>query len=143
MDNINNNINESRKLIKGEYYDVEICEILSKSFLSYANFLILNRCLCDYRDGLKTVQRRIIWSMYEINKGIDKKGYKKCARIVGEVIGKYHPHGDKSVYDALVRLAQKHHNNNLLIKGYGNFGSVEYNAAAMRYTEAKISSFLL
>ncbi|SPJ11435.1 DNA gyrase subunit A [Plasmodium sp. DRC-Itaito] len=141
LDNINNNINESRKLIKGEYYDVEICEILSKSFLSYANFLILNRCLCDYRDGLKTVQRRIIWSMYEINKGIDKKGYKKCARIVGEVIGKYHPHGDKSVYDALVRLAQKHHNNNLLIKGYGNFGSVEYNAAAMRYTEAKISSF--
>ncbi|GAW83609.1 DNA gyrase subunit A [Plasmodium gonderi] len=134
-------VEESVKRIKGEYYDVEICELLSKSFLSYANFLILNRCLCDYRDGLKTVQRRIIWSMYEINKGIDKRSYKKCARIVGEVIGKYHPHGDKSVYDALVRLAQKHHNNNLLINGYGNFGSVEYNAAAMRYTEARISNF--
>ncbi|SBS89733.1 DNA gyrase subunit A, putative (GyrA), partial [Plasmodium ovale curtisi] len=133
--------NQNKKLIKGEYYDVEICELLSKSFLSYANFLILNRCLCDYRDGLKTVQRRIIWSMYEINKGSDKKSYKKCARIVGEVIGKYHPHGDKSVYDALVRLAQKHHNNNVLINGYGNFGSVEYNAAAMRYTEARISDF--
>ncbi|CXJ22121.1 DNA gyrase subunit A, putative [Plasmodium berghei] len=133
--------NQNKKLIKGEYYDVEICELLSKSFLSYANFLILNRCLCDYRDGLKTVQRRIIWSMYEINKGYDKKSYKKCARIVGEVIGKYHPHGDKSVYDALIRLAQKHHNNNLLINGYGNFGSVEYNAAAMRYTEARISDF--
>ncbi|SBS88536.1 DNA GyrAse a-subunit [Plasmodium ovale curtisi] len=134
-------VTESVRLIKGEYYDMEICELLSKSFLSYANFLILNRCLCDYRDGLKTVQRRIIWSMYEINKGLDKKSYKKCARIVGEVIGKYHPHGDKSVYDALVRLAQKHHNNNLLINGYGNFGSVEYNPAAMRYTEARISNF--
>ncbi|SBT82563.1 DNA gyrase subunit A, putative [Plasmodium ovale] len=134
-------VTESVRLIKGEYYDMEICELLSKSFLSYANFLILNRCLCDYRDGLKTVQRRIIWSMYEINKGVDKKSYKKCARIVGEVIGKYHPHGDKSVYDALVRLAQKHHNNNLLINGYGNFGSVEYNPAAMRYTEARISNF--
>ncbi|GAB69062.1 DNA GyrAse a-subunit [Plasmodium cynomolgi strain B] len=138
---ISDPVDESIKRIKGEYYDVEICELLSKSFLSYANFLILNRCLCDYRDGLKTVQRRIIWSMYEINKGAEKGSYKKCARIVGEVIGKYHPHGDKSVYDALVRLAQKHHNSNLLINGYGNFGSVEYNAAAMRYTEAKISNF--
>ncbi|EUD69085.1 DNA gyrase subunit A [Plasmodium inui San Antonio 1] len=138
---ISDPVEESIKRIKGEYYDVEICELLSKSFLSYANFLILNRCLCDYRDGLKTVQRRIIWSMYEINKGAEKGSYKKCARIVGEVIGKYHPHGDKSVYDALVRLAQKHHNSNLLINGYGNFGSVEYNAAAMRYTEAKVSNF--
>ncbi|VUZ98938.1 DNA gyrase subunit A, putative [Plasmodium vivax] len=138
---ISNHVGESIKRIKGEYYDVEICELLSKNFLSYANFLILNRCLCDYRDGLKTVQRRIIWSMYEINKGAEKRSYKKCARIVGEVIGKYHPHGDKSVYDALVRLAQRHHNSNVLINGYGNFGSVEYNAAAMRYTEAKISNF--
>ncbi|KJP88003.1 hypothetical protein AK88_02278 [Plasmodium fragile] len=141
MKGIKDQVDESIKRIKGEYYDVEICELLSKNFLSYANFLILNRCLCDYRDGLKTVQRRIIWSMYEINKGAEKSSYKKCARIVGEVIGKYHPHGDKSVYDALVRLAQRHHNSNLLINGYGNFGSVEYNAAAMRYTEAKVSNF--
>lgn len=136
-----NIIKGSEQLLKGEHTDKEFCDILSQSFLSYANFLILNRCLCDYRDGLKKVQRRIIWSMLEINKGNKTGVYKKCARIVGEVIGKYHPHGDKSVYDALVRLAQKHHNNNLLIKGYGNFGTVEFNAAAMRYTEAKLSDF--
>lgn len=136
-----NVIKGSEQLLKGEHTDKEFCDILSQSFLSYANFLILNRCLCDYRDGLKKVQRRIIWSMLEINKGNKTGVYKKCARIVGEVIGKYHPHGDKSVYDALVRLAQKHHNNNLLIKGYGNFGTVEFNAAAMRYTEAKLSDF--
>ena len=118
---------------------VEATDELKKSFISYAMAVNVSRAIPDVRDGLKPVHRRILFSMGELGNYSDKP-YKKCARIVGEVMGKYHPHGDRSVYDALVRLAQDFSIRYPLIDGHGNFGSVDGDSpAAMRYTEARLS----
>lgn len=112
---------------------------MKKSFISYAMAVIINRALPDVRDGLKPVHRRIMYAMDEL--GLQpEKPFRKCARIVGDVLGKFHPHGDSSVYDALVRLAQDFNTRYPLVEGHGNFGSIDGDsAAAMRYTEAKMS----
>ena len=122
---------------------VDIRHEMKNSYISYAMSVIVGRALPDVRDGLKPVHRRILYSMHEL--GITpEKGYRKCARIVGDVLGKYHPHGDSSVYDALVRLAQDFSIRYTLVDGHGNFGSVDGDgAAAMRYTEAKMSKITL
>ena len=107
--------------------------------LTYAMSVIASRALPDVRDGLKPVQRRILYSMIELNNGPDKP-HRKCARIVGDTMGKYHPHGDSSIYEALVKLAQDFNTRYPLVDGHGNFGSVDGDgAAAMRYTEARLS----
>ncbi len=119
--------------------DIKVKEELEKSFIAYAMAVNVSRAIPDVRDGLKPVHRRILYAMGELNLFNDKS-YKKCARIVGDVIGKYHPHGDTAVYDALVRLAQDFTINAPLVDGHGNFGSVDGDPpAAMRYTEAKLS----
>ncbi len=119
--------------------DVEVEEELKKSFIAYAMAVNVSRAIPDVRDGLKPVHRRILYSMHELGLYSDK-AFRKCARIVGDCLGKYHPHGDSSVYDALVRLAQDFSINFPLIEGHGNFGSVNGDpAAAMRYTEARLS----
>ncbi|MCM8711918.1 DNA gyrase subunit A [Clostridium sp. SYSU_GA19001] len=116
---------------------------MKKCYIDYAMSVIVGRALPDVRDGLKPVHRRILYSMYELGLTPDK-GYRKCARIVGDVLGKYHPHGDTAVYDALVRMAQDFSIRYTLIDGHGNFGSVDGDgAAAMRYTEAKMSKITL
>tara|TARA_B100000073_G_C23744457_1_gene574713 strand:+ start:3750 stop:6308 length:2559 start_codon:yes stop_codon:yes gene_type:complete len=121
--------------------DLNIIESAQKFFLNYAMSVITDRALPDIRDGLKPVHRRILWSQYEL-KNTHNAVYKKSARIVGDVIGKYHPHGDSSVYDALVRMAQDFSMRMELVDGQGNFGSVDGdNAAAMRYTEARMTPF--
>ena len=121
--------------------DLNIVESAQKFFLNYAMSVITDRALPDIRDGLKPVHRRILWSQYEL-KNTHNAIYKKSARIVGDVIGKYHPHGDSSVYDALVRMAQDFSMRVELVDGQGNFGSVDGDsAAAMRYTEARMSPF--
>ena len=119
---------------------------MSSSYLSYAMSVIVSRALPDIRDGLKPVHRRILFAMYK--GGYDwSKQFRKSARIVGDVIGKYHPHGDQSVYDALVRMVQNFSMSLPLVDGQGNFGSVDGDpAAAMRYTEtrlSKVSQFLI
>lgn len=120
-------------------HKIEVEDELKKSFISYAMAVNVSRAIPDVRDGLKPVHRRILYSMGELNNFNDKP-YKKCARIVGEVMGKYHPHGDSSVYDALVRLAQDFSINEPLVDGHGNFGSVDGDPpAAQRYTEARLS----
>ena len=119
--------------------DVEVEDELKKSFIAYAMAVNVSRAIPDVRDGLKPVHRRILYSMHELGLYSDK-AFRKCARIVGDCLGKYHPHGDSSVYDALVRLAQDFSINFPLIEGHGNFGSVDGDpAAAMRYTEARLS----
>lgn len=119
--------------------DVDIDKEMRKSFLEYSMSVIVSRALPDVRDGMKPVHRRIIYTMNESNNTYDK-AYRKCAYTVGEVLGKYHPHGDASVYDALVRLAQKFSLRYPLIDGHGNFGSIDGDpAAAYRYTEARMS----
>lgn len=119
--------------------DVEVDEELKKSFIAYAMAVNVSRAIPDVRDGLKPVHRRILYSMHELGLYSDK-AFRKCARIVGDCLGKYHPHGDSSVYDALVRLAQDFSINFPLVEGHGNFGSVDGDpAAAMRYTEARLS----
>ena len=119
--------------------DVEVDEELKRSFIAYAMAVNKSRAIPDVRDGLKPVHRRILFSMHEMGLYNDKS-YRKCARIVGDTLGKYHPHGDSSVYDALVRLAQDFTINFPLVDGHGNFGSVDGDpAAAMRYTEARLS----
>ena len=111
---------------------------MKKSFISYAMAVIINRALPDVRDGLKPVHRRILYSMVEQGITPDKP-HKKCARIVGDVLGKYHPHGDTAIYESLVRMAQDFSTRYLLVDGHGNFGSVDGDgAAAMRYTEARL-----
>ncbi len=118
---------------------LDIEEEMKKSFISYAMAVIINRALPDVRDGLKPVHRRILYSMDEQGFTPDKP-FHKSARIVGDVLGKYHPHGDSSVYDAMVRLAQDFNTRYMLVEGQGNFGSVDGDsAAAMRYTEARLS----
>ena len=119
---------------------------MSSSYLSYAMSVIVSRALPDVRDGLKPVHRRILYAMYK--GGFDwSKQFRKSARVVGDVIGKYHPHGDQAVYDALVRMVQDFSMSLPLIDGQGNFGSVDGDpAAAMRYTEnklAKVAQFLI
>ena len=133
-------------LSKNNYRPIVIYDEMSSSYLSYAMSVIISRALPDVRDGLKPVHRRIIYAMYK--GGFDwSKQYRKSARVVGDVIGKYHPHGDQAVYDALVRLTQDFSMSLPLIDGQGNFGSIDGDpAAAMRYTEtklAKISQFLI
>ncbi|MEM1893976.1 MAG: DNA gyrase subunit A, partial [Candidatus Anstonellales archaeon] len=112
---------------------------LKSSYLTYALSVITGRAIPDVRDGLKPVQRRILYSMYELGL-MHNKPFKKSARIVGETLGKYHPHGDAPIYEALVRLAQPFSMNHPLIEGQGNFGSIDGDPpAAMRYTEARLS----
>ncbi len=119
--------------------DVNIEKEMQKSFIDYAMSVIVSRALPDVRDGLKPVHRRILYSMYELGMTPDKP-FRKSARIVGDVLGKYHPHGDSSVYDAMVRMAQDFSTRYMLVEGHGNFGSIDGDsAAAMRYTEAKMS----
>ncbi|GAA0178237.1 DNA gyrase subunit A [Clostridium sediminicola] len=122
----------------GNILPIDISREMKKSYIDYAMSVIVGRALPDVRDGLKPVHRRILYSMYELGLS-PEKGYRKCARIVGDVLGKYHPHGDTAVYDALVRLAQDFSTRYTLVNGHGNFGSVDGDsAAAMRYTEAKM-----
>ncbi len=120
-------------------HDVDLKKTMETSYIDYAMSVIAARALPDVRDGLKPVQRRILYSMIELNNGPDKP-HRKCARIVGDTMGKYHPHGDSSIYDALVKLAQDFNTRYPLVDGHGNFGSVDGDgAAAMRYTEARLS----
>ena len=122
----------------GKVLHIDIRQEMKKSYIDYAMSVIVSRALPDVRDGLKPVHRRILYSMHELGL-TPEKGYRKCARIVGDVLGKYHPHGDTSVYDALVRMAQDFSIRYTLVDGHGNFGSVDGDsAAAMRYTEAKM-----
>ena len=122
---------------------LEIAEEMKKSYMDYAMSVIAGRALPDVRDGLKPVHRRILYSMSELNLTPDKP-YRKSARIVGDVLGKYHPHGDTAVYYAMVRMAQDFSTRGLLVDGHGNFGSVDGDSpAAMRYTEAKMSKLAL
>ena len=119
---------------------IQFTQALEERYLAYALSTITHRALPDVRDGLKPVHRRLLYAMSQLRLG-SGTGFKKSARIVGDVIGKYHPHGDQSVYDALVRLAQEFSTRYLLINGQGNFGNIDGdNAAAMRYTEAKLTS---
>ncbi|MBO5530484.1 MAG: DNA gyrase subunit A, partial [Bacilli bacterium] len=120
-----------------------IVKEIETSFLEYSMSVIVARALPDLRDGLKPVHRRILWSMYESGYTPDKP-HKKSARIVGDVMGKYHPHGDSSIYEAMVHMAQDFSYRNCLVDGHGNFGNIEgYGAAAMRYTEARLSKISL
>ena len=122
----------------GKIVPVNIRDEMKKCYIDYAMSVIVGRALPDVRDGLKPVHRRILYAMNELGMTPDKP-FKKCARIVGEVLGKYHPHGDSSVYEALVRLAQDFNTRYLVVDGHGNFGSVDGDgAAAMRYTEARM-----
>ena len=119
--------------------EVDLKETMEQSYIDYAMSVITSRALPDVRDGLKPVQRRILYAMIELNNGPDKP-HRKCARIVGDTMGKYHPHGDSSIYGALVNLAQEWSTRYPLVDGHGNFGSVDGDgAAAMRYTEARLS----
>ncbi len=128
---------------KDKIQENNIIEEIEKSFLDYSMSVIVSRALPDLRDGLKPVHRRILWSMYESGYTPDKP-HKKSARIVGDVIGKYHPHGDTSIYDAMVRMAQDFSYRNVLVDGHGNFGNVRGDAAAAyRYTEARLSKISL
>ena len=137
MEENNNDLKD--KLSKSKVIEVKVKDELEKSFIAYAMAVNVSRAIPDVRDGLKPVHRRILFSMGELNVFNDKP-YKKCARIVGDVMGKYHPHGDSAIYDALVRLAQDFTINAPLIDGHGNFGSVDGDSpAAMRYTEARLS----
>ena len=119
--------------------EVDMQKTMKDYYIDYAMSVIASRALPDVRDGLKPVQRRILYSMVELNNGPDKP-HRKCARIVGDTMGKYHPHGDSSIYEALVKLAQDFNTRYPLVDGHGNFGSVDGDgAAAMRYTEARLS----
>ncbi len=120
-------------------HEVDLKKTMENSYIEYAMSVIASRALPDVRDGLKPVQRRVLYSMIELNNGPDKP-HRKCARIVGDTMGKYHPHGDSSIYGALVNMAQEWSTRYPLVDGHGNFGSVDGDgAAAMRYTEARLS----
>ena len=122
----------------GQIIRTEYSEIMQKSYIDYAMSVIVSRALPDVRDGLKPVQRRTLYDMYELGIRYDRP-YRKCARIVGDTMGKYHPHGDSSIYEALVVMAQDFKKGQVLVDGHGNFGSIEGDgAAAMRYTEARL-----
>ena len=148
MDNENNNAIEEDKF-KGEFHEKDshrvndIVSEISDSFLDYSMSVITSRAIPDLRDGLKPVHRRILWSMYEEGNTPDKP-HKKSATTVGYVMGHYHPHGDSSIYDAMVRLAQDFNQRYMLVDGHGNFGNIEGDgAAAYRYTEARLSKISL
>ena len=129
-------MNSESQIIRTEYSD-----LMKKSYIDYAMSVIIARALPDVRDGLKPVQRRTLYDMYELGIRYDKP-YRKCARIVGDTMGKYHPHGDSSIYEALVVMAQDLRKGQILVDGHGNFGSIEGDgAAAMRYTEARLTKF--
>ncbi len=122
-----------------QIHEVDLKKTMETSYIDYAMSVIASRALPDVRDGLKPVQRRVLFSMIELNNGPDKP-HRKCARIVGDTMGKYHPHGDSSIYGALVNMAQEWSTRYPLVDGHGNFGSVDGDgAAAMRYTEARLS----
>jgi DNA gyrase subunit A len=122
-----------------ETLPISLEEEMRRSYLDYAMSVIVGRALPDARDGLKPVHRRVLFAMHELNNDWNR-AYKKSARIVGDVIGKYHPHGDQSVYDTIVRMAQDFSMRHMLVDGQGNFGSVDGdNAAAMRYTEIRLA----
>ena len=130
--------NQRDKLI-----DINLKDEMKTSYLDYAMSVIVSRALPDVRDGLKPVHRRILYAMDELNMPPDKP-HRKSARVVGDVLGKYHPHGDSSVYGAMVRLAQDFNTRYLLVDGHGNFGSVDGDsAAAMRYTEARLTKIAM
>ena len=125
---------EESQIIRTEYSD-----LMKKSYIDYAMSVIISRAIPDVRDGLKPVQRRTLYDMHELGIKYDKP-YRKCARIVGDTMGKYHPHGDSSIYEALVVMAQDFKKGMILVDGHGNFGSIEGDgAAAMRYTEARLA----
>ena len=129
-------MNSESQIIRTEYSD-----LMKRSYINYAMSVIISRALPDVRDGLKPVQRRTLYDMYELGIRYDKP-YRKCARIVGDTMGKYHPHGDSSIYEALVVMAQDFKKGQILVDGHGNFGSIEGDgAAAMRYTEARLTKF--
>ena len=129
-------MNSEPQIIRTEY-----SELMKKSYIDYAMSVIISRALPDVRDGLKPVQRRTLYDMYELGIRYDRP-YRKCARIVGDTMGKYHPHGDSSIYEALVVMAQDFKKGMVLVDGHGNFGSIEGDgAAAMRYTEARLTKF--
>ena len=122
-----------------ETLPISLEDEMRRSYLDYAMSVIVGRALPDVRDGLKPVHRRVLFAMHELSNDYNKP-YKKSARIVGDVIGKYHPHGDTAVYDTIVRMAQDFSLRYMLVDGQGNFGSVDGdNAAAMRYTEIRMS----
>ena len=129
-------MNSESQIIRTEYSD-----LMKKSYIDYAMSVIIARALPDVRDGLKPVQRRTLYDMYELGIRYDRP-YRKCARIVGDTMGKYHPHGDSSIYEALVVMAQDFKKGQVLVDGHGNFGSIEGDgAAAMRYTETRLTKF--
>lgn len=145
MANIRDDVNNEyiQHIANSTVKDVEINGELKKSFIAYAMAVNVSRAIPDVRDGLKPVHRRILYAMSELGLTPDKP-YRKCAMVVGEVLGKYHPHGDSSVYDAMVRLAQDFSIRCPLIDGHGNFGSIDGDpAAAYRYTEARLSKIAL
>ena len=130
---------DDRSNIFDKVHDIDLKKTMEQSYIDYAMSVISSRALPDVRDGLKPVQRRILYAMIELNNGPDKP-HRKCARIVGDTMGKYHPHGDSSIYGALVNMAQDWSFRYTLVDGHGNFGSVDGDgAAAMRYTEARLS----
>ena len=134
---------KEEKTIVEKIFDYSLEEIMETGFGRYSKEIIQERALPDVRDGLKPVHRRILYSMYSLSLYPDKP-YRKSAKIVGDVLANFHPHGDSSVYDALVRMAQDFSMRNPLINGHGNFGSIDGDsAAAMRYTEAKMSKITL
>lgn len=129
--------------LRSQVKEIDISTEMRTSFLDYAMSIIVSRALPDVRDGLKPVHRRILFAMSELGMSPDKP-YKKSARIVGEVIGKYHPHGDSAVYETMVRMAQDFSLRYMLVDGHGNFGSIDGDmAAAMRYTEARLSKIAM
>jgi DNA gyrase subunit A len=133
--------NEENELTQGggQIFDINIEEHMKTAYINYSMSVIVSRALPDVRDGLKPVHRRVLFGMYELGL-YSNRPTKKSARIVGEVLGKYHPHGDSSVYDAMVRLAQPWSMRYPLVEGQGNFGSIDGDSpAAMRYTEARLS----
>src|SRR3989344_1306166 len=124
----------------GQIVSIEITDEMQRSYLDYAMSVIVSRALPDVRDGLKPVHRRILFAMHELGLSSEAK-YRKSATVVGEVLGKYHPHGDAPVYDAMVRLAQDFAMRSPLVDGQGNFGSVDGDPpAAMRYTEVRMAA---
>ena len=139
---ISGKMNRSETL-RGGIQVIQLSDELKTSFMAYAMSTILSRALPDARDGMKPVHRRVLYAMLSLNL-LPESGYRKCARIVGETLGKFHPHGDQSVYDALVRMAQDFSMLHPLISGHGNYGSIDGDPpAAMRYTEAKLSSIAM
>ncbi|MGD1849507.1 MAG: DNA gyrase subunit A, partial [Cyanophyceae cyanobacterium] len=123
----------------GQVIPTSLHSEMQQSYLEYAMSTIVGRALPDVRDGLKPVHRRSLYAMHELGLTPDRP-YRKCARVVGDVLGKYHPHGDKAVYDALVRMVQDFASRYPLLQGHGNFGSIDNDpAAAMRYTETRLA----